>query len=298
MWVLGAGLRCQTCVTNRFYTCGNCKKLKPDYTKVKLQGHVICNICESNLTCFEPKDQKGSTDIHVTQTSRLYGIELESDHDLDYRLLHLEDSLFGAKSDPTCYGREFYSPPLAGDQGLLEIERLCATAKHLNWTVDRQCGFHLHLDMRTENSESLRRIVYAWANLYPVISRCVARHRLHSEYCEDFMTAESVEQTDDLYEFFCRQDRYNYMNVQAYNQHGTFENRLHEGTFDSQAIKSWILLNLYVTEEAKQQPVSDLKAQLYQKPWKDQWRVVKSWLKDDTLSSYYEDRMAGNHLAA
>ena len=49
-----------------------------------------------------------------------------------------------------------------------------------------------------------------------------------------------------------------------------------------------------ITEAAKEQSIADLKALLFEKPTENKWEVVKDWIGDDEIISFYEARMRDN----
>jgi hypothetical protein len=229
------------------------------------------------------------------KSQRSFGLELESHVDSGYIRLKMDNtSCFGAKFDCTCTGREFYSPILTGDEGLDEVATLCEVADEQGWTADYHCGFHLHLDMRNETLTSLRSIAYAWSQIHPVVVGCVELSRPDSDYCCHYVEPHQIEMANDLLRFFSRTDRYNFFNFQAYHIHGTFENRLHEGTFDWETIHNWIALNLRITDMAATLPVPVLKVLFDGKSMSEKWAVLKTWIKDTDVIDFYEARMKAN----
>jgi hypothetical protein len=231
------------------------------------------------------------------KSQRSFGLELESEHDDGHIALKMNNtSCFGAKFDCTCSGREFYSPILTGDEGLNEVEILCRVADEQGWSVDFQCGYHLHLDMRSETLTTLRSIAYAWSQLHPVIIGCVEKSRPDSDYCRHTINPIHIERTplNDLLAFFMNSDRYSFFNLQAYHVHGTFENRLHEGTFDLETIRNWIILNLRICDTAATLPVPVLKVLFDGKTVAEKWVVLKTWIKDKDVIDFYEARMKTN----
>lgn len=294
-WVKGVGMVCKRCADN-FFVCKRCNRTLRRSDRQEIDGILLCGQCFEATKVFMPgADPQPGDDYTRIQTKRRFGVELESSRDPKFRAIHLrKESLFGAKFDCTCSAHEFFSPILSGDDGLREIDNLCQLAEKYGWTVDANCGYHLHIDVQDETVETLRSIQYAFANLYDVFVWCVDELRRSSSYCRDYTHPNAVEDADDLLYFFRRTERYNYLNVNSYAYHGTFENRLHEGTFDQRAICNWIILNMRVTEAAKEQSIADLKAMLFEKPTEDKWAVVKDWIGDDEIISFYEARMRDN----
>jgi len=299
-WVKGIGMMCKTC-SEKFFHCSGCNRaFSRDRDSYLVDKDMrLCADCNQRLRFFLPGPDFVADDCTRIQTKRRFGVELESSTNPDFQAIHLRnESVFGAKSDCTCTGREFYSPILAGDGGLNAVERLCQLAEKYGWTVDTACGYHLHIDVQDESLDALRSIQYAFANLYDLLIRCVNSDRRSSTFCKNYTHPDSVEEADDLLNFFDRTQRYNYLNVNSYRSHGTFENRLHEGTFDQRATCNWIILNMRITEAAKQHSIADLKAMLYGKTLEDVWEVVKDWIGDNEIISFYEARMLENQFSS
>lgn len=297
-WIKNQGLMCKGCADTQYFTCPNCDAIIRQNFKRDVGGFSICRGCLSNLSKFDPESYTADdTEYTRIQSTRRFGIELESATDSQYPAMRLgKSSKFGAKYDCTCSGQEFYSPILYGDDGLAEVEKLCQVAEQFGWTADSQCGYHLHLDMQDESLDALRSIAYTWSNLYDIALACVnmARRR-DSEYSQDFVNPRQIENASDLLQFFRGTDRYNYFNFQAYYYHGTFENRLHEGTFDQKTICNWIIFNLRITEAAKALSMAELKNLLYTKTRMEKWEVVKEWVGDEEIIAFYESRIRANN---
>jgi hypothetical protein len=88
------------------------------------------------------------------------------------------------------------------------------------------------------------------------------------------------------------------LNVSAYFCHGTFENRQHEGTFDKDAVTSWVIMNLRIADAAATYSVSELKDLLYStRTTMDKWMVVKKWVKDPSVIAFYENRIRASRCS-
>lgn len=292
---------CTDCAKTRFFTCSRCQQDRPVTDRHLIGEFTICDTCRSELKYWasEPNPVENPT-FNVIGSRRRYGIELESHTDTDHRLLKLrKKSRFGAKSDCTVGGKEFYSPILCGDEGLQEINTLCEVANELGWQVDINCGYHLHLDVQGETVEKLRSIAYAFMCLYDVLRRCVSSNRHNTSYSCQHICPNEVENCGDFLYWARRQERYNFLNVSAYFQHGTFENRQHEGTFDRDAVTNWVIMNLQVADAAATYSVSDLKNLLHHhdRTTMDKWVVVKKWVKDPSVIAFYENRIRASRCS-
>jgi len=85
------------------------------------------------------------------------------------------------------------------------------------------------------------------------------------------------------------------MNISSYFQHGTFENRLHEGTFNEEAVCNWVILNLRIADVAAKHTIPELKRMLVTGRGPAQrWIVIKEWLKDKAVAKFYERCIATN----
>jgi hypothetical protein len=297
-WVVQTGMICINCLEERYFTCPGCNRLVAISQKHTVGDLDMCANCYSTSNYWPPQANSVSIASYDTIGSqRKYGIELESHTNDNHRLLRFRDnSIWGAKSDCTVRGCEFYSPILYGDQGLNEVRRLCSVANELGWHVHPTCGYHLHLDMRDEMGDSLRSIAYAFMAIYDVLRRCVASDRHNgSTYCRQHLRPVDIENADDFLEWAGYQDRYNFMNVSAYFQHGTFENRLHEGTFNEEAVCNWVILNLRIADIAAKHTMPELKDMLVTgRGPAERWFVIKDWLKDKAVAEFYERRIATN----
>lgn len=297
-WVLHHGMVCLSCKQARYTPCQGCDRiirLPQESHSRKMPGSCFCASCQESFRTFAPTSMGEAKTFSRIKSHRSFGLELESHTDNGYIYLKMDNtSCFGAKFDCTCSGREFYSPILTGDEGLDEVTTLCRVADEQGWSVDFNCGFHLHLDMRGETLTTLRSIAYAWSQLHSVVIGCVETSRADSEYCCHHLEPNQVEMTEDLLGLFNGTDRYNFFNFQAYHVHGTFENRLHEGTFDLEAIRNWIILNLRITDVAATLPVPVLKVLFDGKTVAEKWAVLKTWVKDKDVIDFYEARMKVN----
>ena len=96
--------------------------------------------------------------------------------------------------------------------------------------VNKSCGLHVHLDMRTRDVHN------SYSNLFKSLDDMCSKidsSRLNNRYCrrnlrDDFDEQESLD------------DRYFMINTRSYEEHSTLEIRAHEGTTDVNKISDWI----------------------------------------------------------
>jgi hypothetical protein len=103
--------------------------------------------------------------------------------------------------------------------------------------VNKTCGFHVHLDMRSRNTQdSYNNLRAAESILY----RMLPISRKKNDFCKP-------SRGRDLYEAERKSDRYKGINVKSLRRHQTIEVRMHSGTIDATKINNWIkLLNQIV----------------------------------------------------
>jgi len=170
-------------------------------------------------------------------------LELETDTCVGYE--DLEDGgAWGAKNDPTCCAKELYSDILDGDVGLEAIADLVKLAEKNNWRAGGGCGYHLHIDMRQENNDSLFAAAYAYRITERMWARFVSARRCSDSYCHPirWSCADLIGYGSTFSQFArtaCR-GRYEWVNIAAYNYHSTFEIRLHHGTCNKHEIINWV----------------------------------------------------------
>jgi hypothetical protein len=176
--------------------------------------------------------------------SRCFGVEIETAHSPDYN--EFKGSAFGAKDDCSVTGKEFYSSILNGDSGLAAVAEFCDKAGAMGYMVDDQCGLHVHVDMRGETVDSMKAIALAFLLLESAFQAIVAQDRVSSWFCKPHRkgTVDRINGVDDWTRFANSQDRMQWINFSAYNNHTTFENRLHQGTLDANEIIAWVVINV------------------------------------------------------
>lgn len=181
---------------------------------------------------------KATESLNIRST-RKFGVELETASCPNYHDCN-EKTMFVDKYDGSITGREFISPACYGDADFRRIVEFCRFANGRKWTVDKQCGFHVHIDVTHESDESLRRIAKAYYQTAKVWQSFVPKARRSNYYCKDVQwTPDSMGRGDFGY-WADNQDRYAWFNVASYGRHGTFEVRLHSATLDANKVCNWV----------------------------------------------------------
>ncbi len=255
--------------------------------------HGCCNDRTNSGNCWlsKPFDQSFATYQRIL-SKRKFGVEIETSRCADSADLRGRTN-FGCKRDPTVSGFEFDSPILYGDEGLDYIRKFLDFADNHGWETDRHCGCHTHYDMRGESDEQLYRVAYAYAETYKLWRRCVPQSRSDAYYCErpeytvrDIRVASQCESFDD---FASCCERYNYVNLYAYDCHRTFEVRLLEGTVDAETICNWITIHCRFIDAAKKLSFDEL-SEMFHARHTVQFRALVSLIDDTDLTDWLANR--------
>ncbi len=254
---------CAHCFNRCYSHCVDCNALLRTYGSEAECYYLSSDAAHSNPLCYQcwwpqhegteitrwrptPLDTSIATYKRI-RSKRKYGVEVETSRCNGFAALCLKTK-FGCKPDYSISGREFDSPILYGDEGFAEIEALLEFGKEWEWAVNSSCGCHTHYDMRDESDGALYHIAYAYGKTYTFWSHSVSSVRCSNFCCHapGYDCSSIIQCVDRGKSFsdFCRiMDRYDYVNINAYLTHHTFEVRLLEGTIDAETICNWVTLH-------------------------------------------------------
>jgi hypothetical protein len=236
-------------------------------------------------------------------SERCFGLELETDDCDDYWVLN-DSGAWGAKDDPTCNGKEFYSAILDGDEGLSAIAQFTAFANKNDWEISSNCGYHLHIDMRAENNDSLFAAAYAYRATQAMWRSFVGERRCNSVYCcqAEWTCADLDEcrRTAGPFLWFIRhriRSRHTWLNLKAYGEHSTFEVRLHHASLDEEEISNWVKAHIRFTDWATTLGYARIKEILAYGTLEYQFKVIacEAW-QDEKLRDYYAKKVVKHTL--
>jgi hypothetical protein len=177
---------------------------------------------------------------------------------------------------------------------------MCRLATDRDWTVDRSCGLHIHLDLAGDSTEECLRIAYAYRKTYPLWKKFVARNRADNSMCgspqyscADIRTFEHIEDFAEL------RDRFEYVNWRSYIRHGSFEVRLYHGTLNAREICNWITLHARFMDAVKGMTFEELDEKLGVIT-RTNWRCLCDLIGDPDLLDYWRRKAQrqGNTLIA
>lgn len=306
---------CNECFDTRYLLCEDCGALLRDRSRnssahrtnryhlggqvYRVDGIIYCSTCYNyhrnvQLDWWRPKPLDVSFATYQRIGSkRKFGVEIETASCAGRQGLYGRTK-FGCKDDPTVDGAEFDSPILYGDEGLAHISRFLEFASEHDWRVDRRCGCHTHYDMRDEPDKQLYRIAYAYKLTWRMWERCVPQQRRDGSYCHppEYTTRDIVaafSANEDFSSFCCHHDRYNYVNLYAYDVHKTFENRLLEGTLDAEVICNWITVNCRFADCVKGLTFRELRV-MFGDGGRSSFRALVNLIDNAALTDWVADR--------
>lgn len=283
---------CQSCYEDGYITCEGCGNIVHQDDASYNDDGCYCSDCG----CGENFDPAGfcnhSGCVTETGSARCYGIELETDECDGYNALE-DTSAWGAKDDSTVSGKEFFSDILNGDEGLDAVREWGRLASANGWEAGRGAGYHLHIDMRKENNDSLFAIAYAYRKTQEVWLSFVEGRRHTGSYshtiqwdCADIVQLAAEDRS--FSSFACRSTRYNWCNLAAYSCHGTIEIRLHGGTCDDIEVINWVKVHTRFADWASNLGLEGVKEALDGLSYDDMFRLfIREIWRDYQLSEYY-----------
>jgi hypothetical protein len=160
-------------------------------------------------------------------------------------------------------GAEFVSPVLKGQSGLDQVRAICDAFEALGITVNKSCGFHVHVGGFRADLDFFKAITKLYARFEPAIDQLHPLSRRANNFCKGLRngardgsidSAASLDQviyhaTGEPSGSFGR--RYYKLNLAAFLKHSTVEFRQHAGTVDATKAVSWIIICLKMVRAAQ-----------------------------------------------
>lgn len=147
---------------------------------------------------------------------------------------------------------EVVSPPLPFTvESLKQVAKVMETLKLAGARVDNSCGMHVHVDARdmTSNMADFSRILFLkYRENEDMIDRLVASTRRNSvsTFCRSMKNLNRTSNWETL-----RYERYQKLNFQSFQRHGTVEFRQHEGCLTETKAVAWIIFCVTFFEECR-----------------------------------------------
>jgi hypothetical protein len=293
----GGDAYCNSCFFEEYGYCVSCEEVFGYEDLSSCNDEMYCRDCLPHTGSFDPQgfhNRSGCTTIIGSE--RCYGLELETDDCDDYNALE-ESGAWGAKNDPTCNGKEFYSTILDGDEGLVAIANLTEHADRNRWEVGDSCGYHLHIDMRGESDDSLFAAAYAYRITQAVWHGFVESHRLTNTYSHEprWTCADLIGYRGHFEQFVsdnCN-SRYSWINLVAWSYYTTFEIRLHHATLDEDEVCNWVKAHTRFVDWATTLGLANVRDKLNgMSPTEMFDFIAREVWRDEVLRDYYAAKAA------
>jgi len=145
------------------------------------------------------------------------------------------------------FGREIVMTFRYGDWKFVRM--VCEELRRLKFYVNSSCGMHVHFDCRHLKADDVGRIAKRLVYAVPALKQILPQSRQENRFC-----------ARDINEFQGRnEDRYAFINLQAFTRHQTLEIRAHGGTTDPVKIINWIrILRKIMNKRKPVQTASEL----------------------------------------
>lgn len=296
---------CDDCYYSYYITCNDCGEVEHQERAQSLHDDYYCRDCDTSCECDEccADDYAGNWDERlyfrgnsrkyqsqralgkIVRSRRLFSTEIESyapDSEAYQKVLQEIPEGIGATDDGSLgdKGREFQTPKLKGKKGEEVIKTLCASLNKHKFTVNSDCGLHIHLDGAGLSPSTLSKHepvalkqLWAFYHVYePVILSFLPKGRRNNQFCkplQDVSKLGSVTNAKTLRQLeahWYREDRprwiderkkhkyddtrYTGVNLHSLLGHKHLEIRYHSGTLNSVKILEWINLHLTIMDRA------------------------------------------------
>jgi len=154
-------------------------------------------------------------------------------------------------------GLELVSPILQGEAGIAAMRTACDVLVAAGCTINRTCGFHVHVGARALPVSTFKNILRLYAHYHTAIDSVLAPSRraaANPTYCRPVRHNPSLDghRTMDTFmrNFREPRTRYQAVNLNAFIRHGTIEFRQHGGTIEADKAEQWVRLCLRMVARA------------------------------------------------
>jgi hypothetical protein len=163
---------------------------------------------------------------------------------------------------------ELVSPPLhSSEEGLEEVKRVCKLMSQAGATVNKSCGFHVHVDAAGLSGADIAMVISRYAANESLINEFMAPSRQGNHFCRPVTQIYGIDVSNRLSRYIPdlwtglraprviaqNLDRYCAVNLAAFVRHGTIEFRQHAGTMNWRKVTSWVRFLVSFVEQSREQ---------------------------------------------
>jgi Putative amidoligase enzyme len=148
--------------------------------------------------------------------------------------------------------------PLKGTDGLEQLRKVCDAMKAAGCTVNKKCGYHVHVGARAEGVSFFRQLVLVYNKYEPAIDSLMHPSRRNNHFAQSHRVQHAALAAATTVDGVMRAvgqgnnyDRYYKLNLRSFDRHGTVEFRQHQGTVDGNEAVTWAKLCMRLTAFAK-----------------------------------------------
>ena len=248
---------CHDCYDDSYRTCSTCSTVIHNEDCLYHDGDEDCEDAFCS-TCFRRERNRAllSTSFKENKFYRTVGYEIEffaeresleniQDSCRRYGNFHADGSINASSG----IGSEFASLPSNGDLLFENLSKVCSCIRKNGGGVNTSCGLHIHLDVRDMKEVGRENIKDWWLQFEPLFFSIVSPSRRTNDYT--IAISRIVEEGERW-----GRNRYVAFNICAFEEHGTFEVRLHHGTLNATKISNWMTLLLAFFETFHKIPLT------------------------------------------
>jgi len=160
---------------------------------------------------------------------------------------------------------EVVSPVLKGKQGLVELRKALMAFQEVGMKVNQSAGLHVHFGASGFTLKQWKNVILNYAGFETIIDQMMqpSRRRNENFYARSLNKIsnlkEKVENATTFRELqnnVFRNLRYLYINLEAYDRHGTIEFRQHASNIEVDSVINWVLFLHYLIEVSKRRVLS------------------------------------------
>ncbi len=295
----GGDSYCQSCYDNEYTRCEACSN---ELSRDDAYEHDYSIYCGSCVPCDDdgesdvPYDWSGTDDHDDVGSSRKFGVELETSSCSDYGGW-LDKDTWGVVEDGSIRGKEFVSAPIYGNDGLRAIEVFCNSASDSGFRVNDSCGFHLHCDLSDTTADNRKAIALAYHYTRELWHDFIDRDRYDTCYSrmnwpkhEGGHKYWGRKECIDGHDHPNTNDRYVWINWQAFAKHSTIEIRSHHATINGREVCNWIKAHTMFIDAVSNMTVGQVTRMFGNEDKKSQMRELSHIWDDADLSDFYTEK--------
>ena len=297
-------LRCNECYDEAFVDCESCGSTLWSEDARYDDDYPYCD------ECYEESDNReegrwdcdfefiNSKTFNENKSKRMVGIEIEAKFGNSVDTYKKCRDFVSCKYDGSIdEGDEFCSNPMNGDILFDNIKLLCKSIRKDNYSIDKDCGLHIHIDMRDFSENDLRKLYLVYHRFERYFLEMVPSSRRDNGYCKSLRPnyEKIIEMPIKNYLYRAHPkynmesfipsthdgNRYYWLNMNsAISKRNSLEIRLHGGTIDSEKIIKWIRIHLNLIEWIKK---TDIKRII---SMKNRLRTLLSIINEKDLQRY------------